>query len=105
MNYQFDDISIDVGQRQVSRDGEQLDVGGLTFDLLLAIVEAAPNIVSADELAEFITEASKDKADGWISFYWGRTPEEYGTDEGLAPAIKKAWLERFPSLNPWPPRP
>jgi serine/threonine-protein kinase len=50
--YQFDDLSIDVGQRQVSRGDEQLDVSGLTFDLLLAIAEAAPNIVSSDELVD-----------------------------------------------------
>ena len=52
MNYQVDDLSIDVGQRQVSRGGEQLDIGGLTFDLLHAIVESSPNIISHDELVE-----------------------------------------------------
>ncbi len=52
MRYQVDDLSIDVGQRQVTRDGEQLDIGGLTFDWLLAIVEASPNIISSDELVE-----------------------------------------------------
>ena len=52
MSYQVDDLTIDVGQRQVSRDGDTLDIGGLTFDLFLAIVEAAPNIISSDELVE-----------------------------------------------------
>ncbi len=34
----------------MSRDDEQLDVTGLTFDLLQAIIESAPNVVSHDEL-------------------------------------------------------
>ena len=52
MNYKVDDLTLDVGQRRVERDGEALDIGGLTFDLFQAIVEAAPNIISADELIE-----------------------------------------------------
>ena len=52
MSYQVDDLTIDVGQRQVSRGDDVLDIGGLTFDLFLAIVEAAPNIISSDELVE-----------------------------------------------------
>jgi TolB-like protein/DNA-binding winged helix-turn-helix (wHTH) protein len=52
MKYEVDDITIDVGQRQVLRGDEQLDVGGLTFDLLVAIVESAPNLISHDELVE-----------------------------------------------------
>ncbi len=52
MNYQIGDLTIDVGQRQVLRDGEKLDIGGLTFDLLHAIVESSPNIISHDELVE-----------------------------------------------------
>jgi len=52
MKYQVDDLTIDVGQRQISRGGDVLDIGGLTFDLFLAIVEAAPNIISSDELVE-----------------------------------------------------
>ena len=69
----------------------------------VVIEETFPLKCSADELAEFIATASKDLADGWISFYWGRTADEYAGDEGLAPAIKKSWIERFPTLNPWPP--
>jgi Tol biopolymer transport system component/DNA-binding winged helix-turn-helix (wHTH) protein len=50
--YQFDDLSIDSGKRLVLRDTAALEISGLTYDLLLAIVQAAPNIISADELVE-----------------------------------------------------
>ncbi len=46
------DLAIDVGTRQVFRDGEDLAVPGLSFDLLLTLVENAPDLVSADELMD-----------------------------------------------------
>ena len=52
MKYQIDDLALDVGQRRVARDDQQLDVSGLTFDLFVAIVQAAPNIIGADELVD-----------------------------------------------------
>lgn len=62
----------------------------------LVIEETFPLKCGVDELSEFI-DLSRRHADGWISFYWGTTIEEYGAkdDPGLADAITKAWLERF----------
>jgi len=50
--YQFDDLTVDTGKRLVLRDTSALEISGLTYDLLLAIVQAAPNIIGADELVE-----------------------------------------------------
>ena len=52
--YRVDDLVIDVGRRTVVKGEEALDVSGLTYDLLLAIVQGAPNIISSDELVEKI---------------------------------------------------
>jgi Tol biopolymer transport system component len=52
IRFHFADLTLDVGQRLVSRADNDLEVSGLTFDLLQAIVEAAPNVITADELAE-----------------------------------------------------
>ncbi len=46
-----DDLQIDTGRRRIVRDGEMLDVSGLTFDLALALVEAAPEALSVEDLA------------------------------------------------------
>jgi Tol biopolymer transport system component/DNA-binding winged helix-turn-helix (wHTH) protein len=43
---------IDIGQRTVTRDGKPLGLGKLTFDVLAAIADAAPNLVTQEELAE-----------------------------------------------------
>jgi TolB-like protein/Flp pilus assembly protein TadD len=50
IRYQVDDLLIDAGARQVLRNGDLLPISGLTFDLLWALVRAAPSRVPADEL-------------------------------------------------------
>lgn len=50
--YRLDDLIIDTGTRRILRGDVDLDVTGLSFDLLLALGEAAPNLLSADEINE-----------------------------------------------------
>ena len=50
--YVVDDLLIDTGVRQVSRGGRVLDITGLSFDLLLALVRGAPNLVSMEALMD-----------------------------------------------------
>lgn len=62
----------------------------------LVVEEMFPLKCTSDELIEFVN-ASRDHADGWISFYWGTTIEQYGAKEQptLGDAIIKQWLARF----------
>src|SRR5690554_3587089 len=48
--YRVDDLLIDVGRRRVTRDGNAVPVSGLTFDLLLALTQAAPDLLGFDDL-------------------------------------------------------
>ncbi len=50
--YQVDDLFVDLGVRRVIRNGVDLDITGLSFDLLLALVRAAPNLMSTQELMD-----------------------------------------------------
>jgi TolB-like protein/Tfp pilus assembly protein PilF len=50
--YRADDPVIDARVRQVTRDGRNIGISGLTFDLLMVLVRAAPALVSADSLIE-----------------------------------------------------
>jgi DNA-binding winged helix-turn-helix (wHTH) protein len=50
--YRLDDLIIDTGTRQVTRDGVDLAVTGLSFDLLLAMGDVAPNLLSVDAIIE-----------------------------------------------------
>jgi TolB-like protein/DNA-binding winged helix-turn-helix (wHTH) protein len=52
ISYRVGDLLIDVGARRVTREGLELDLSGRTFDLLLALVRAAPSLVSTQELMD-----------------------------------------------------
>lgn len=49
-----DDLIIDTDLRAVSRADDPLDIGGLTYDLLLALVEAAPAALDHDSLTRAV---------------------------------------------------
>ena len=50
--YQVDDLTIDLGPRRVRRAGTAIPLKALSFDLLVALVRAAPGLLSFDELSE-----------------------------------------------------
>jgi TolB-like protein/DNA-binding winged helix-turn-helix (wHTH) protein/Flp pilus assembly protein TadD len=52
MRYQVADLLVDVAQRRVIRDGTAIELSALNFDLLRVLVEAAPNVVTYDDLAQ-----------------------------------------------------
>ncbi len=48
--FRIGDLTLDTGRRQLLRDSKPIPLGRLTYRLLLTLVEAAPNMVSHDEL-------------------------------------------------------
>jgi hypothetical protein len=60
----------------------------------LVIEEMFPLKCSADELGAFI-DGSRGIAEGWIGFYWGKTPEEYRRSNTIGDAMTLGWLELF----------
>jgi transcriptional activator of cad operon len=50
--YRIHDLVIDVGRARVTRDDAEVALPKLSFDLLLALVDGAPNLVSLDSLME-----------------------------------------------------
>ncbi len=50
--YRFGHLTLDTGRRRLTRGRRTVRLGRLTFDLLQALVEAAPNVVTHDELAQ-----------------------------------------------------
>ena len=59
------------------------------------IEETFPLKCSPDEMEQFIDQ-SQPVASGWISFYWGKTPEECRKGGTIGEAIMADWLEWFP---------
>lgn len=65
------------------------------------VEETFPLRCSVRELEEFIDRAGKEKlAVGWLSFYWGKRPEELRKSKRLADRITLDWLERFAKRSP-----
>jgi hypothetical protein len=60
----------------------------------VVVEETFPLKCSPKELDEFIVKAGADAA-GWISFYWGKPPEELRRSKSIGDAIQLQWLERF----------
>src|SRR5262245_1680173 len=54
VRYRFADLELDSGQRRLSRGTAAVPLGNLTYELLLALVEAAPNVVSHDRIVEAV---------------------------------------------------
>ena len=52
--YRVGDLSIDLGTRQVSRAGEALPLPRLSFELFIALIRRAPNVLTVDELMAMV---------------------------------------------------
>ena len=50
--YQIDDLIIDLASQRVRRAGTVIPLQALSFDLLVTLVRAAPNLVSFEQLTE-----------------------------------------------------
>lgn len=57
--YRFADLTLDVGQRRVTRGDVPIRLGRLTFRLLLALVRAAPRVLTHDQLVEQVWDGRK----------------------------------------------
>lgn len=62
------------------------------------IEETFPLKCSAEGLGEFI-EKSREIADGWIGFYWGKTIAEYNNSNTISAAITLEWLKLFKNTD------
>ncbi len=67
----------------------------------VVVEETFPLKCSGKELEEFIDRATKDKTcAGWVSFYWGKPPEELRKSKTIGDAILLDWLDRFEKRKP-----
>jgi hypothetical protein len=64
----------------------------------LVIEEIFPLSADVGTTGQFIRRSRMD-ADGWISFYWGKAPEEYDKEPGIKAALTGSWLRHFSALR------
>jgi glutamate racemase len=61
------------------------------------VEETFPLKCSHDEMKDFI-DRSGDHADGWISFFWGKRPDEYQPTSSIGDAVISQWLTQFSAM-------
>jgi len=50
--YRIADLTLDLGRLELTRDGSSIELGRLTYALLLALVKGAPNVLTHDQLVQ-----------------------------------------------------
>ena len=65
----------------------------------LVVEEMAPLNCSLEEMDAFV-DRSRDIADGYVSFYWGKTIEQYAQQDDLTSSIIATWLRYFRTKAP-----
>jgi len=56
--YRIDDLDVDLGQRRVFRGDQEIDLPRLSFSMLAALLKAAPNALSIDELTDQVWDGA-----------------------------------------------
>jgi hypothetical protein len=64
----------------------------------LVIEEIFPLSADVGTTEDFIRR-SRMEANGWLSFYWGKTPGEYDKEPGITAALTGGWLRHFRALR------
>lgn len=95
---QLDLIAVHLYPETGKLDEARATLRGFQVGKPVLIEEMFPLKCSPEELAQFVS-ASDELADGWVSFYWGKTPEEYRGQQDLTSVITADWLERFQQLR------
>jgi TolB-like protein/DNA-binding winged helix-turn-helix (wHTH) protein/Tfp pilus assembly protein PilF len=52
MIYEFADLQLDIGRHKLTRQGQDVPLPKLSFNVLVALVQAAPDMISHDDLIE-----------------------------------------------------
>ena len=65
------------------------------------VVEEIFPLHAGVEMTEAFIKQSGAHADGWISFYWGRTVEENRSKGDFVGALMAQWLVRFRAMSPY----
>jgi endo-1,4-beta-mannosidase len=94
----LDFLSVHYYPRQGKLDDDLAILKHYDIGKPLVIEEIFPLSANAETTAEFIRRSKLD-ADGWLSFYWGKTSEEYDKEPGIKAALTGGWLRHFNALR------
>lgn len=94
----LDFLSVHYYPRQGKLDDDLVILKGYDIGKPLVIEEIFPLSGDVGTTEEFIRRSTTN-ASGWISFYWGKTSEEYDKEPGVKAALIGGWLRHFCALH------
>jgi hypothetical protein len=90
----LDFVSVHIYPEAGKLDADLETLRGFAVGKPVLVEEMFPLTCSPAEFRTFLS-ASREGADGWIGFYWGRTPDELESSSEIADALMLAWLHIF----------
>lgn len=92
---EVDFISVHLYPESGKASEDQETLKGFQVGKPVVIEECFPLRCTIAEQKEFL-KANRDLIDGWISFYWGETPDELEAKKTIPAAILREWLTQLP---------
>jgi hypothetical protein len=92
---EVDFISVHLYPESGKSSKDQETLKGFQVGKPVVIEECFPLRCTIEEQKEFL-KTNRELIDGWISFYWGETPDELESKKTIPAAILKAWLTQLP---------
>lgn len=96
---ELDYISVHIYPEKGKVEDAVVTLKGFQIGKPVVVEETFPLKSSRAELVKFI-EASEPHAQGWYSFFWGKTPEDLKASTTIGDAIQRDWLTEFTKLAP-----
>jgi cellulase (glycosyl hydrolase family 5) len=91
---ELDFLAVHIYPEKGKGDAALETLKGFSVGKPIVVEECFPLKCSGEELESFIDRAGPLTA-GWVSFYWGKTPEELKKSKGFAESLTLDWLTRF----------
>jgi hypothetical protein len=96
---QLDYLSVHIYPKHGKLAEDLATVRGFDAGKPIVIEEIFPMNCSSAELLDFIKQ-SKPPATGWLSFFWGQTPDQLRDSTNLVDGITRNWLQLFANSKP-----
>lgn len=86
--FQVDDIEVSIGARSAKKDGEDLNLTGVEFDLLVALLKDAGKVINKEDLSETVLDRKLSPYDRSLDMHISNLRKKLGTREDDDERIK-----------------
>lgn len=86
--FQVDDIEVSLGARSAKKDGEDLNLTGVEFDLLVALLKNAGKVINKEDLSETVLDRKLSPYDRSLDMHISNLRKKLGSREDDDERIK-----------------